>query len=522
MGGNLATFAPGARAGRDLLRLIAVSSGLMLALGASLAMAQDGVPPATPTLPSTTQSHPRGADIVEPMTVSRVTVFRDGLRDSLIIGTAKIPDPRKREVGAFVGRDVRTGAMIRISDAVIIGPDGMRSILEFDPSAVEDRLIFDAGDHDVVLSRQGAAPTYSIAGDLTIFDIAALYDAAAVNPLDPTRLPSPGSGPRTALLTMRSTYPRGEVVDLVVDLVPSRLSSPVVRIVRMDTTRFHIAAPRLIHVRDTLIFSEQRFNVIAAVETGYGPRYVHTRIPARTRAPFTTRGWADFYYVDGNVRLERATHRWIAHIYGMSSLVDSDIAPMSHHQVAIQGDLRFEYGRDWFYALKATGRLTDKPHQEFSWRSADYFGSILVGRGHRSADDRGLESHRLEVLAGVRMGENRVIDVYQAGDRARGLGGEIVVRARRGWYDLAGFDLQVGGMLSGYAIAGRGARDAGFSERGGQAMADARLGREVVGIFAFAAARAMLRTEKAWYPRGDTFFMNDALISPAVGVEMRF
>lgn len=497
-------------------------AGLLLMLWNAPASGQDGVPPARPVLPSTSQAHPRGADIVEPMTVSRVTVHRDGTRDSLVLGTAKIPDPRQREVGAHVGRDLSTGAMIRISDAWIIAPDGMRYILEFDPAATEDRLIFDAGDHDVVMSRQGAAPAYSAAGDITIFDIAALYEAAQLNPLAPGTAPAGRRGPRTALLTMRSTFPRGEAVDLVVDLVPIREAAPAVRIVRMDTTRFYIAAPQRIHVRDSIVVRERRFNVIAAVETGYGPRFVNTRIPARTRPPFNTRGWADFYYVDGNIRLEHETHRWIAHVYGMSSLVDSDIAPVSHHQVAIQGDLRFEYGRNWFYALKATGRLSDKPHQEFSWQSADYFGSILVGRGHRRADYRGVESRRLEVLAGVRMGENRVIDVYQAGERARGLGGEIVVRASRGWMDMVGFDLQVTGTISGYAIAGRGARDAGFSERGGFAMADARLGREIVGVFAFAAGRAMLSSEKAWFPGGDSYFMNDVLISPALGVEMRF
>jgi hypothetical protein len=456
------------------------------------------------------------------MEVYRIRAGRAGAQDTLYLGVAKIPDPRLREEGAFLSRDQNTGVLIRLSEAWIISDRGLRRTIEFDPRSGVDQVLFRPGPHDEVISRQGAQSMRSAPGRETVFDLADLYAVADVNPLRPdvAMEPTRDDGPRTALLTMRSTYPRGESVDLVIHLVPrerpSRMQS--IQIVRRDTTIFIIPAvtylPPPPHDPPSVV------TLVTTLETGYGPRHVNTHIPA-SRAPFTTQGVADLYYVDGSVRLERSTHRWVAHVFGMSSLTESDVTEISHHQIALRGGLRFEYGTRWFAGIEAGGRLADKPHQEFTWSSADYAASLLVGAGRRIADPRGLERHRVEAQAGVRMGENRVIEVYRAGERARGLGAEFAVRGRRADLRFLGADVHLTGIVTGYSIAGRGPRDAGFQEQGLRAEGDIRLGTEVGRAFVFGAARAVARREKARYPRGGEYYMNDVYASPAAGVEMR-
>jgi hypothetical protein len=478
--------------------------------------------PNPPRLRSTVLVNPRGVDVVEPMRVYRVSTRPDGLADSTFLGWAKIPDPRRGEEGAFVGADHVTGALVRISEARVISEGGLRTMIEFELKRSDDRLVIHPGPHDEVVSRQGVRPIRSVPGREVSFDIRALYDSALVNPVSGYRDESFAIGrPRTALMTMRSTYPGGESVNLVVHLVPGERPAPLqpIQIVRRDTTIFVI--PARMHVPPPPVVSRRPIGVVASVVTGYGPRYLHTHVPAHSVGSFTSRGRADLYYVEGYLRLEHPSHRWTAQVSGLSSLAESEFSSTSHHQVALQGDLRFEYGIDWYTAVEITGRLSDKPHQEFSWASADYAGTMMIGRGWRSTDRRGLENRRLEVVAGLRMGENRVIEVYRAGQRARGLGGEIALRGRIADIHVLGAEIHLTGTAISYAIAGRGARDSGFSERGVRLSGDVRIGQELGGMFVFTGARSMLRRERALYPRGDEFLMNDALIAPALGVEMR-
>lgn len=474
-----------------------------------------------PSIPQTTQQNPRGADIVEPMAVYQITA-RDGEpADTLYLGIAKIPDPRLGQEGAFVTRDVNTGTMIRISDAIILTDNGLRRIVEFDPRATVERLMFVAGPYDRVVSRQGVSAARSIPGDVSVFDISDLYDAARINPITGENGVSSLGTARTAYLRMESTYPGGEAVPLAIPIVPHErpLRLERIEIVRRDTVimrspsiNYTLHQPPPVRV----------FTVLAGVQTGYGPRYVQTEVPATTRAPFVTDGWADFYFVDGWMAIERPTHRWKATLFGTSSLVESDISPIEHHQVEIRSSLRFEYGQRSFVAIEASGRLADKPHQEFSWSSADYAGILLIGPGQRITDWRGLERTRMEALVGLRMGENRVIEVYEAGARSRGLGPQILLSASRHQMSLAMLELRADGHLSAYTISGRGARDRGFNERGILAIGQLSAGREIANMFIYGALRGTLHRQNATYANGDRFFANDGLIAPAAGIEMRF
>ncbi len=477
--------------------------------------------PHPPAIERTTQVNPRGADIVEPMTVLRITRRRGAAPDTTYLGTAKIPDPRRGEVGAFTNNDVATGALIRISDAMIMTGDGLQRIVEFDPRAAEDLLVFAPGPHDVVTSRQSVAPRESIAGRIVTFDINELYEAAGFNPLTGITGAEPRGGARVALLRMESTFPRGEAVNLVIPLVPQIKPGTIttIRVVHRDTTI--LPTPPLNYVLKYPESAQRHVSILATIETGYGPRFVHTGIPAGTRPDFVTRGWADTYHVDGTIRFERPTHRWRVHLFGMSSLVNADVTAISHHQITLLGDLRFEYGEDTYVAIEAAGSMRDKPHQEFDWNSADYYGGVYVGPGRREIDLRGLETQRVELLLGLRMGENRPIEVYQAGQRARGMGPELVLAAHRNLWRWRGMEVHLRGTTAAYIIAGRGARDSGFRERGVRATAELNFGQELLGMYVFGGARAMARRDRAKYPEGDRYFMNDALITPAVGVELR-
>ncbi|MFW5973258.1 MAG: hypothetical protein ACOCTG_04635, partial [Bacteroidota bacterium] len=183
--------------------------------------AQDtGERPRTPAVSTTTQVNPRGTDVVEPMWVYRVTLRRGADPDTTYLGVAKIPDPRLGEEGAFVSADRNTGTLIRISDAWIIGQGGLRRLVEFDPRAAADRLVFRPGPHDKVISRQGVEAVRSAPGREVVFDIADLYAAARVNPLTGTAVSEDDGSPRSALLKMVSTYPGGEAVSLSINLVP--------------------------------------------------------------------------------------------------------------------------------------------------------------------------------------------------------------------------------------------------------------------------------------------------------------
>lgn len=477
--------------------------------------------PRTPSISTTTQENPRGADIVEPMAAYKVSIGREGITDTTYLGVARIPDPRLGEDGAFVQRDVRTGTLIRISDAIILTDDGLRRIVEFDPGAREQTIVFVAGPHDIVRSRQGVNALRSRPGHETVFSLNELYDAAQLNPLTGTAA-APNGVARTALLRMESTYPGGEAVPLSLLLVPRERPAPVqsIQIVRRDTTVFR--SPNLTYLISPPPPPPRMFTVLATVESGFGPRFVRTAIPASIRDPFTTQGWADIYFVDGTLQVERATHRWRAHLFGSSSLVDSDVAEIAHHQVVVHGDLRFEYGTRAYIAVEAGGRLADKPHQEFNWKSADYAGGVRIGPGRRATDMRGLERHRYEALVGLRMGESRVIEVYEAGTLARGLGPEVILGGQIAQIPFLGSEIRLRAEAGGYVIVGRGPRDSGFRERGVRAHGDIILGREILGMFAFASLQSTMRSDRATYPNDDHYFQTDAYVMPALGVEMRF
>ena len=484
------------------------------------AVAQDQSP-RRPTVESTTQVNPRGADIVEPMDVFRVTRRRGHAPDTTFLGIAKIPDPRRGEDGAVTNRDVATGSLIRISGATILNESGLQRMVGYDPQAVEDLLVFRTGPHDIVTSRQGVAALEQVPGRTTVFDISELYDAAGLNPLtgdvsDPSDVDA-----RVALLRMESTWPRGEAVNLTVSLVPRHrpVHITTIHVQQRDTTIFRM--PAMNYVLEYPVVSPRRISILATIETGYGPRFVKTGIPATTRPEFETRGWADTYYIDGTLRFERPNHRWRIHLFGMSSVVGADVAEVTHHQTALLGDLRFEYGRDIFVAIQAGARLHDKPHQEFDWNSADYDAGIYAGPGRRAVDQNGLETHRLELLVGLRMGENRPIEVYQAGQRARGMGAELKLHGHRRMWMWRGLEVHIRGDAAAYTIAGRGARDSGFRERGVKLSSELTLGREFMGMYIYAGGRLMGRADRARYPMNETYFMSDALFTPAVGVELR-
>lgn len=495
---------------------------LILALAFPFAgLAQDvGEPPRAPSVPSTTQINPRGADIVEPMAVYQISERRGEAPDTVYLGIAKIPDPRLGQEGAFVQRDQTTGTMIRISDAVIIDDGGLRRTVEFDPRAAREHLVFVPGPHDIVVSRQGVAPVRSWSGREVVFDIAELHAAAKVNPLTGATSSGLDASPRTALMRMESTYRGGEAVPLAVAIIPRERPVTIrpIHIVQRDTTI--LVAPAITYVFASPPPAPRMVSVIATLESGYGRRHAFAGIPAM-RGAFDTNGWADIFYVDGAVRLERETHRWRAHVFGTSSLANTDVTAIPHHQVALHADLRFEYGRATYVAVQAGGRMADKPHQEFDWDSADYAGSLLVGPGRRTVDGRGIQTSRIDLLAGLRMGENRMIEVYQAGVRARGMGPELILSGHLGGMQFFGMEAHLRGEAQGYTIAGRGARDAGFRERGLRLMGDLSIGQEMGGMFVYMAARGMLRRERAWYPGGDHYFLDDGLLAPAAGVEMR-
>lgn len=477
--------------------------------------------PHPPAIESTTQLNPRGADIVEPMDVFRVTHRRGEDPDTTYLGIAKIPDPRRGEDGAITNRDIATGSLIRISGATILNEVGLQRMVGFDPSAYQDLLVFRPGPHDIVTSRQGVSALEQIAGNVIVFDIAELYAAAGINPLTGSVGSPSDVDARVALLRMESTYPRGEAVNLTVSLVPQYRPEQItmIQVVHRDTTI--LRTPDLSYVLSYPVESPRRVSIIATIETGYGPRFVRTGIPATTRPEFATRGWADTYYIDGTLRFERPTHRWRMHLFGMSSLVGSDLSPVSHHQIALIGDLRFEYGRERYVAIQVGGRMHDKPHQEFDWNSADYDGGLYVGPGRRAIDTRGLETSRLELLIGLRMGENRPIEVYQAGQRSRGLGAELVLHGHRQMWMWRGLEVHIRGNAAAYLIAGRGARDSGFRQHAVDLNAELTLGREFLGMYIFGGGRASTGSERALYPLGEVYTMTDALINPLVGVELR-
>lgn len=491
-------------------------------ISVSDAQAQDGTPPNRPTPPSTTQLNPRGLDIVEPMEVYLIT-STGGRRDTTFVGIAKIPDPRRGEEGAFVRHDVETGVMIRISEAFIIGDDGLRRIVMYEEDAAEALLMFRPGPHDVVVSRQGAQPVRSIAGQEVVFDLRELYAHADVNPLRQTQgTRQGGTSPRVALMQMNSTYTRGETVALAVPMVaiPARPQMQQIVIERRDTTI--ITAPVVHYSIVTQEVRQPRAGVVATIETGYGPRFARTQMPGGRRPAFTTSGWADFYYIDGSLRFEREAHRWIIHSYGHSSVVASDATSMRHHQVQLTGEFRFEYGRRGYVVLQAAGEMSDKPYQQFDWESADYAGTVHVGFGRRNINGYNAETSRYEALFGLRMGENREVEVLEAGLRSRGLGPEVWLAGHLADMRLAGLDFRIDGSARGYYIIGRGAQDDGFNERGLSLGAQAVAGRDFGSFFVYGGARGLAEFDHANFQNGETYSLNAVHLAPAIGIEMRF
>ncbi len=490
-------------------------AGLMLPNTAS-AQRTDG-PPNKPTLPLTTNRNPRGDDIVEPARAYKVTFRASGRADTTYLGIAKIPDPRLGQEGAYVVRDERTRTMVRFADAWIFDESGLRQGVPMDASALGEWLVILPGPYDEVTSRQGVVPVRSLIGDTVIFDLRALWEASVRNPLNGAVDNDTTDAPRIALLTMRSTYPRGEIANLAIPLAP---------VGRSDYYR-------LSAIRDsTILYARPNFTLINApeikgkgwtatvwAETGLGLSVVRTHIPAVLRSPFTNYGTANVFFLDGGVRLQSGDTRWVLQGYGNSSVTATQKVDKEHHQVAAYVDGIFEKGEERFLTVRASGQMTDKQYQEFDWANADYALMLMGGFGSRRVQSDGEEAHRLSVQLGVRMGENRKIEVFETRDRARGIGPVLVggFGLRR---ELGITSFRTSGEALGYAIFGRGDRDAGFNEQGLRAELAADLGRRFFGIYVHAGGHAQAYAKQAKFQEGGKYWEVKAWVAPSVGMEI--
>lgn len=475
--------------------------------------------PVKPSLQSTTQTNPRGADIVEPAPVYRVSRSADGRVDTTFVGMAKVPDPRRNEVGSTVNTDLHTGTFVRLGGAWVYNADGLRPTIPFDESRRDDLLVFRPGPHDDVVSLQGVEPVTRAVGDVVAFDLRALYRASTLNPITGGTNDTEYGAPRLAMLRMKSTYPGGEAVDLAVVLAP--VSKPVplqaIRIERRDTT---ILSPRFHYVINEYIIEERNdesdWTAAVAVESGIGHSSLSTTIPATLQLPFSNVGQSGTYYIDGMVYLRRHDSRWALRFLGTSDVSATEITPISHHQVALYADARFEQGSRNFVLAQISGEMTDKQYQEFDWDSADYAGSVLVGFGRRAFTSGGQERARIELVAGLRMGENRKIAVFETRDRSRGLGPHAMLSGELA-RDLGdGLELRFGADARGYSIFGRGHRDHGFAEKGLLFDADARIGKSFLGVGVYAGLTTLTSIKEATFQDGGRYFERKVLVAPGL------
>lgn len=476
--------------------------------------------PIQPGLRSTSQLNPRGADIVEPTRVFKITYAAHG-SDTAYVGTAKIPDPRKGEEGAFTNVDLATGTLIRLGGAWIYSAAGHRQIVQFDPRG-RDLIVFENGPHDVVESRQGVQPLVQQVGGHSIFDLRDLYEGAQRSPMFESDHGRAGSAPRIALMRMRSTYRNGEAVDLAVVLAPDapptlQVMQPLV-VVQRDTV---ILAPKYEIVINRTEEVVRSLAALVYVETGYGNSFTSTAVPATVIPPFTSDGRAGDIYVDAKMQLRQGQNRWTLRAIGTSAVTATDLARIDHHQVALYADARFESGDRRFLLAQVSAEMRDKQYQEFDWNSADYAGSMFVGYGRRKLARNGVETRRVQVLLGMRMGENRPIEIMETRPRSRGIGPAVGIGGEVAKIRRSGVELRVGTDLSLYTVSGRGHRDRGFAEKGLLLHNSAEMGYELRGAYVYGALNLLTTALRAEYPSGGRYSERKTMLAPGLGVQMR-
>jgi hypothetical protein len=435
----------------------------------------------------------------------------------MIVGIAKIPDPRRNEVGSTVSTDTESGTLIRLGAAWIYDQEGLRQSVSFKEDAGAEHLVFYPGPHDVVVSLQGVEPIERRVGEAVTFETQALYDAATLHPLTGMVAHMDAGSPRLAHLRMMSTYAGGEAVDLNVVLIPipRRLPPPqALRLVRRDTLMF---SANLNYVVKEEVRVES-WTAAATVESGLGQARFSSDVPATLRPAFSTSGHSNTFYVDGTVSLRRGDSRWSLHALGISAVSDTRFIPEANHQVALFTDARFEYGARSYVLTQISAEINDKLFQEFNWQNADYAGELLVGFGRRAFAHSGLEKARAEVLLGVRMGENRRIEVMEVRGKARGLGPYAILSGEFTRGLTSRLDLRAGLEAHGYSIYGLGPEDEGFKERGLNVASDLKLGRAYSGFKVRAGVTAMWWLRSADLIDG-TYWENRRLLAPGISIE---
>ncbi len=497
--------------------LLRIALSLFLAFGLAVqAQAQDraGDRPVRPSIDQTTQANPRGTDVVEPAFVYKTSPAVGRAADTTLIGVAKIPDPKRNEFGATVNRDLATGTTIRLGDAWVFDDAGLRQSVSFEKG---ERLVFRPGPHDDVVSLQGVEPLRREVGGTVVFDLQELYESAEVHPLTGLVSRAATSRLRLAVLRMKSTYPGGEAVDLNIVLEPVVRAVPqAIRVVQRDTL---VVLADLNYVIHEEVREESPWSAAVMIESGIGQARLSSEVPATQIPAFRDDGYAGTYYVDGTMYLRRGQSRWALRALGISSVNHTDFIEMANHQVALFVDARFEHGTRNFMLLQASGELTDKLHQEFDWNSADYAAEALFGFGRRFFNKSGFEKSRLEALVGVRMGENRQIEVLEIRGKSRGLGPYGVVRAELSEPLSRHFLLHAGISANGYAIYGLGPQDEGFSEEGFNISSNLKIGRPFLGVSLRAGITAMWWVKRADLVDGMQYVEKRVLIAPGVSLE---
>lgn len=503
------------------LRLTFLAIAIVCLPQQSSAQENGGIlPPVPPSLQNTRQNNPRGTDIVEPAAAWKITRSADERADTTFLGLAKIPDPRRSEVGSTTNRDIETSVLIRLGGAWIYDEAGLRTNVTFDDSEGDDLLAFTPGPHDDIVSLQGVRPLIRRVGELIVFNLRDLYDASTLNPLTGSDVGTADGTPRIALLRMESTYRGGEAVDLSVVVAPIMKDRPAMqalRLVRRDTT---ILTANLNYTIKEEVHVETPWTAGVTVETGMGSAQLNTEIPATLlRSPFTSIGTTGAFYLDATIYLRRNNNRWALNAYGMSALSDTDITQISHHQVVLRADARFERGTRLFMLMQLSGEMTDKQYQEFDWDSADYAGMVSMGFGHRSFGASGYERSRIEVVGGLRMGENRRIEIFETRERSRGIGPQATVS---GVYTQPlgnGFAMRFGATGRGYSIFGRGHRDEGFAEKGLLLQGDLRVGKSFLGVTTYAGISSFLLVKEAEFLGGGRYYENRRFLAPGLSVQ---
>lgn len=489
----------------------AALAALLLVFGTSIPVkAQDA--PVRPSVAKTTQANPRGSDIVEPALV----YLRTAAGDTTFLGTAKIPDPSRGEFGATVNRDLNTGATIRLGGAWIFDGRGVRQSVAFKRG---EQLVFRPGPHDDVVSLQGVEPLRREVGREVVFDLQELWASAEGRALSGLTSRTSGSRLRLATLRMQSTYPGGEAVDLNIALEPTL--EPVARPIQVVQRDTMVVLAQLDYVvqEEIVQVEESPWGAAMAIETGLGRSSLHSEVPS-TRVPsFTDDGFAGSYYVDGSLTLRHGDSRWGLRALAVSSLNHTNLIEMANHQVAVYMDARFEHGTRTFVLMQISGELTDKLHQEFDWNSADYAAEAHVGFGRRFFNVDGFEKSRLEALLGVRMGENRRIEVFEVRGKARGIGPHLTLRSEFSQPLNRVLTLHAGLEAGGYSIFGIGPQDEGFREQGANIATQLKLGRPFLGVNLRAGVTAMWWLRRADLVDDMRYVERRILVAPGISLE---